>query len=106
MSDRIETAAVAKPTVQLEITPRSAVGHLILKSSVIVVAVTLLQKLLGLLLLRALALHYGPTTFGDWNTAFAFVGFFSIITDFGIDTIVVREASKKRPDLDRFIGTA
>src|SRR5437762_13750846 len=83
-----------------------SVAGAILKSSAIVVVVTFAQKLLGLLLFRALALHFGPATLGDWNTALAFVGFFGIITDAGIDTIVVREASKKRADLDRFIGTA
>lgn len=85
---------------------RSGVFRVIFRSSVTVVVVTVVQKVLALLLFRALALHYGPSEFGHWNTALAFVALFSVVTDAGIDAIVVREASARRSDLDRFVGTA
>src|SRR5690349_810579 len=104
MSDQLDTAIPALPAPDMPARP--GLARLIVKSSAIVVGVTLVQKLLGLLLFRALALHYGPAQFGEWNTAFAFLSFFGILTDAGIDTIIVREAAKKRPDLDRLLGTA
>ncbi len=107
MSDRLDTLAPSAPVAPVApAAPRPALARLVLRGSAIVVGVTLAQKLLGLLLFRALALHYGPATFGDWNTAFAFLSFFGILTDAGIDTIVVREAARQRPDLPRFLGTA
>lgn len=85
---------------------RPGIFRLVLRSSLTVVVVTLVQKALALLLFRALALHYGPSEFGHWNTALAFVALFSVITDSGIDAIVIREASARRADLDRFVSTA
>lgn len=85
---------------------RSGIFRVVFRSSLTVVVVTVVQKVLALLLFRALALHYGPSQFGHWNTALAFVALFSVVTDSGIDAIVVREASARRPDLDRFVGTA
>lgn len=85
---------------------RPGIFRLVFRSALTVVLVTMVQKLLALLLFRALALHYGPSQFGHWNTALAFVALFSVITDSGIDAIVVREASARRSDLDRFVGTA
>ncbi|MGH9151690.1 MAG: flippase [Acidimicrobiales bacterium] len=90
----------------LEGADRPSIFRLVLRSSLTVVLVTVVQKLLALLLFRALALHYGPSQFGHWNTALAFVALFSVITDSGIDAIVVREASARRSDLDRFVSTA
>ncbi len=106
MSQNPDVAVLPVPGPPGDTVPEHRVGRLILKNSATVVGVTFAQKLLGLLLFRALALHYGPATFGDWNTAFAFLSFFGIITDAGIDTIVVREVARKRSDLARFIGTA
>src|SRR5690348_13622968 len=106
MSQHPDVAVLPVPGPPGDAVPEHRVGRLILKNSAIVVGVTFAQKLLGLLLFRALALHYGPATFGDWNTAFAFLSFFGILTDAGIDTIVVREAARQRPDLPRFLGTA
>jgi O-antigen/teichoic acid export membrane protein len=106
MSQNPDVAVLPVPGPPGATVPEHRVGRLILKNSTIVIVVTFAQKVLSLFLFRALALHYGPATFGDWNTAFAFLSFFGIITDAGIDTIVVREASRTRPDLDRFIGTA
>lgn len=90
----------------LEGADRAGIFRLVLRSSLTVVVVTLVQKALALLLFRALALHYGPSEFGHWNTALAFVALFSVITDSGIDAIVVREVSARRADLDRFVSTA
>jgi O-antigen/teichoic acid export membrane protein len=106
MADNIETKVRGLSRLELEKANSQTLARLIIKSSTLVMVVTLIQKLLGLLLFRTLALHFGPSTFGDWNTAVAFLSFFSVIVEAGIDTIVVREAAKNRSDLSQFVGTA
>lgn len=105
-----QPSLVPPPGAPLDTDPapgdRPGIFRMVVRSSVTVILVTLVQKLLALMLFRALALHYGPAQFGYWNTALAFVALFSVITDSGIDAIVVREVSARRPDLERFVGTA
>lgn len=80
-----------------------------LRNAAAVFAGTLLQKLISLYTLRALATRMdriAPHMFGDWNTVFIFLGFFGILADFNLDVMVVRELSRPDRDHGRVLGNA
>lgn len=57
-----------------------------------------LTKLVSLFVMVCLARYLGQVGFGKFSFAFAYLGFFAILTDFGLDQILIREiASVERP---------
>lgn len=53
-----------------------------------------------------LAKYLGKAGFGKFNLAFAYLLFFAVIIDFGLDQVVVRELSSQRHDRARLLGSA
>jgi len=60
-------------------------------------------KLIQMFLIVVLARHYGPTSFGDYSFAMAFTVLFSVIVDFGMNTLIIREVSKNRSLASKYI---
>ncbi len=73
-------------------------GHAssILKNTTILMASSLLSKALGAVIIILLARHLGDAGFGEYSFAFAFVAVFIVISDFGLDALVIRDVSRKR----------
>lgn len=59
----------------------------------------------GLLVTLVLSRHLGVAGFGQFNYLFAFLYFFLAINDLGVNTIVVREISKRPDRAGEIIGT-
>lgn len=62
--------------------------------------------LVGLLVGLWVARYLGPEQFGVFSYAVAFAALFSIITKFGLDTIVVRDLVRLPDQSDLYLGTA
>jgi O-antigen/teichoic acid export membrane protein len=50
-----------------------------------------------------MARNFGPEIYGKWVFALSFVGFFSILADFGFGTLMTREISRNRADTAIYI---
>jgi O-antigen/teichoic acid export membrane protein len=68
-----------------------AVAH----NTVIQTGGKILSTLLGLVTFALLARYLGQEGFGQYTTIFAYLGFFSVLADFGLYVIVVRELGRK-----------
>ena len=76
------------------------------KNTSIVIAGRIINGSIGLLTGIFLARYLGASNFGVYSFIFAYLGFFVLITDLGINLILVREISRDRAKADRFIGNA
>lgn len=63
-------------------------------------------KVLSFFILLYIARYLGPTDFGKFSFAFAFIYFFGFITEIGIHDILVREAAKDPDNAGKLIGNA
>jgi O-antigen/teichoic acid export membrane protein len=50
--------------------------------------------------------YLGPTLYGRYALALAYIGLFGVLADVGLFTIVVREISKRPEDTSRLVGNA
>jgi O-antigen/teichoic acid export membrane protein len=66
----------------------------------------IVSSLIGLVTLVYLARYLGASNFGLYSFVFAYLGFFGIIMDLGIHTILVREISRDRSKAEKLIGNA
>jgi O-antigen/teichoic acid export membrane protein len=76
------------------------------KNTSIVLAGKIINGSIGLLTAIILARYFGARDFGLYSFIFAYLAFFVIITDIGINTILVREISRDRAKADKLIGNA
>lgn len=65
-----------------------------------------LAKIISLVVILYLARYLGKAGFGRYSLVFAYLGFFSLITDFGLDQIIVRDIVSNRSSLERLFGNA
>ena len=72
----------------------------------VIIAGQIINRLLGLVMVIFLARYLGASNFGIYSFVFAYLGFFGIIMDLGIGSILVREISRDRAKADRLIGNA
>ncbi len=68
----------------------------IFKNTTILLASNVMSKGLGALIVILLARHLGDAGFGEYSFAFAFVTVFIIISDFGLDALVIRDISRDK----------
>lgn len=76
----------------------------ILKNTGTMVAGNLIFRLISLFTVVYLARHLSVADFGKYNFVFAYLGFFTIITDAGLGDIVVREMSKTPESMQKIVG--
>jgi O-antigen/teichoic acid export membrane protein len=62
--------------------------------------------LVGLVTTAILTRHLGPTGFGSYRSAVAYLGLVVVFADFGLGSIFVREISRQGVDQARIIGNA
>lgn len=78
----------------------------LLRNSGLLLAGTVAAK--GLVLVSTLILtrRLGPEGFGLYSLVFAYLAFFELVADAGLDSILVREAARRPPDVPRRLGDA
>ncbi|HOK35278.1 MAG TPA: flippase [Candidatus Pacearchaeota archaeon] len=62
-----------------------------------------ISKLVGFLILIWLARYFGPELYGKWSFALAFVTIFSVVADFGLSTLTVREIARDKSKTEDYI---
>ena len=72
----------------------------------IIIAGDVIFRLISLVVTIYLARYLGPVGFGKYNFVFAYLVFFSIITDLGLQRILVREISRNPLGAPKLIGNA
>ena len=78
----------------------------IAKNTGIVIAGDVTFRLISLVVIIYLARYLGTADFGKYSFVFAYLAFFSIITDLGLQTILVREMARDPSITPRLIGNA
>lgn len=76
------------------------------KNAGIIIAGKIIGGLIRLVTAIFLVRYLGASNFGIYSFVFAYLGFFIIIADLGIDRVLIREISRDRAKADRFIGNA
>ena len=72
----------------------------------VVIAGDLIFRIISLFVIIYLARYLGTVGFGKYNFVFAYLSFFGIITDLGLQTILVREMSRDASITPKLIGNA
>lgn len=100
------TAAVdapADPAVSTDETSAAETGRPSpLRNSTLLSLAALGAKACGFLLFLVALPHLGKVGFGSYNVVLAFVGLFAVLTDPGLTTLVVRDASANRSLLPQY----
>lgn len=78
----------------------------ILRNSAVLLTGTLLSKLLVLASYAVLTRTLGPAGFGQYSLLFAWIAFFEIITDSGLDALVQRESAQEPGETGRYVAEA
>ena len=76
------------------------------KNTGVVIAGDLIFRMISLFVIIYLARYLGTVGFGKYNFVFAYLSFFGIITDLGLQTILVREMSRDASITPKLIGNA
>lgn len=78
----------------------------VLKNTGIMLVGNIIFRLISLFVVIFLARYLGVESFGKYNFIFAYIGFFGIITDLGLGTILVREMARKNESMAKMLGNA
>ena len=73
-------------------------------NTVVQVASKGITTIIGVLTLGLLTRYLGAKGYGEYTTIFAFLGFFAVIADFGLFSIIVREIAKRPEDKEKIFG--
>lgn len=65
-----------------------------------------LEMVIGLIIIKLTTNYLGVDGFGDYGTVMAFVYIFSVLSDFGLYSIVVREISEDGSDEEKIVNNA
>lgn len=76
------------------------------KNTSIIIAGEVIFRIISLFVTIYLARYLGTVGFGKYNFVFAYLAFFGIITDLGLQTILVREMSRNPSVAPKLIGNA
>jgi O-antigen/teichoic acid export membrane protein len=72
----------------------------------IIIGGDLIFRLISLVVTIYLARYLGTAGFGQYSFVFAYLAFFGVITDLGLQTILVREMSRDASTVPKLIGNA
>lgn len=64
----------------------------------------IIRKVLTFLLTIAVVRTFAPIEYGELRFAFSFVVLFTIVTDFGLTTLIIRELSRNKDKVEKYIG--
>ena len=76
------------------------------KNTGIIIAGNVIFRLISLIVMIYLARYLGTADFGKYSFVFAYLVFFGILTDFGLNTILVREIARDPAIAPKLIGNA
>ena len=78
----------------------------IAKNSSVIVTGSIITRVIGLIVTIYLARYLGTIGFGKYSFVFAYLAFFNIVTDLGLQQILVREMARDRSNAPKLIGNA
>ena len=78
----------------------------VLKNTGVIISGNIVSILLGLITNILIVRYLGARDLGLYSSIFVSLSFFSIITDMGIGSILIREVAKDRERADKLIGNA
>jgi O-antigen/teichoic acid export membrane protein len=78
----------------------------IARNSTIFVGGNLTFRLLSFIIIVYLARYLGVSEFGKYNIVFAYVAIFNVISDLGLQTILVRDIARNEKNISKLIGNA
>lgn len=64
----------------------------------------IITTIIGILTIGLITRYLGVIGFGEYTTIFAFLGFFSILADMGLFSIIVREIARQPEEGEKIIG--
>jgi O-antigen/teichoic acid export membrane protein len=76
------------------------------KNTGIIMAGDIINKIISLFLIIYLARYLGAIGYGKYSFVFAFLSFFGVITDLGINTIITRDIAKDKSRTGKLVGNA
>ena len=76
------------------------------KNTGIIVAGNVIFKLISLVVTIYLARYLGVADYGKFNFLFAYISFFTMITDLGLQATLIREMAQERTKTPELIGNA
>jgi O-antigen/teichoic acid export membrane protein len=76
------------------------------KNTSVVMGGDLTFRLISLLVIAYLGRYLGPVGFGKYNFVFAYLSLFGVISNLGLQTILVREMSREPSTAPKLIGNA
>jgi len=76
----------------------------IIKNTGIIISSKTIRGLIEIVTVIFLARYLGVSNFGIYSFVFAYLGFFNILTDLGVDTILTREIAQDKTMADELIG--
>lgn len=76
------------------------------KNTGIIIAGEIINKIISLLIIIYLARYLGAIGYGKYSFVFAFISFFAIITDFGLNTIIARDTARDKGIAAKLITNA
>ncbi|KKH38755.1 flippase [Methanosarcina mazei] len=78
----------------------------IAKNTGIIITGNVVFKLISLVVTIYLVRYLGVADFGKFNFLFAYLSFFTLITEFGLSTILIREISQNKDKTAELVGNA
>ncbi|MCK4814134.1 oligosaccharide flippase family protein, partial [bacterium] len=76
------------------------------KNTGIVIAGNVIFRLVSLVVMIYLARYLGTDGFGEYSFVFAYLAFFGVITELGLQTILVRDMSRDPSNAPKLFGNA
>ena len=76
------------------------------KNTSIIIVGNVIFRIISLFVIIYLARYLGTAEFGKYSFVFAYLAFFGILTDLGLNTILVREMSRNSAITPKLIGNA
>ena len=78
----------------------------IVKNTIIQIVSKVITLVLTIVVTTHITRYLGPEGYGKYTFIFTYLSFFIIFSDFGINSILVREISKEKNNADTLIGNA
>lgn len=78
----------------------------VLKNTTMLIASNVIVKVLGALLIIMLGRYLGDDAFGEYSFAFSFVAMFIIVSDFGLDALVIRNVARSNKMAGQYLEAA
>jgi O-antigen/teichoic acid export membrane protein len=76
------------------------------KNTGVIIVGNIIFRIISIFVIIYLARYLGPAEFGKYNFVFAYLAFFAVITDLGLQPILVREMSRDPATAPKLIGNA